>query len=255
MSRRPLVLHLFRRLVGEDLDLRLAAVAGLQFDEPVVETALAELLAQTLAFAAAVVIGRHGQRLAGVFNALLPRDERWLQRCFGNRGWGCTRLHQQHLEQAILGGEFGAVLDLLELLLAHHVDAHLDEIAHDGLDVAADVADLGELRGLDLEEGRVGQLRETSRNLRLAHAGRADHEDVLRHDLLGELGPELLAARAIAQRDGDRALGGRLPDDVFVELGDGLARCQLFKRERLVFCGAGEIDSHRCLAVLSVRLR
>ena len=43
-------------------------------------------------------------------------------------------------------------------LVAHHVDAEFDQVADHRLDVAADVADLGELRGLDLEERRLRQL-------------------------------------------------------------------------------------------------
>ena len=51
--------------------------------------------------------------------------------------------------------------------------ADLDEIAHDLLDVAPDVADLGELGRLDLEERRAGELGEAARDLGLAAAGRA----------------------------------------------------------------------------------
>ena len=40
------------------------------------------------------------------------------------------------------------------------------------------------------------------------------------------LGRELLPAHAVAQRDGDRALGVLLADDVLVELDDDLARRQ-----------------------------
>jgi hypothetical protein len=73
-------------------------------------------------------------------------------------------------------------------LLAHHVDGDLDEVAHHRLDVAPDVADLGELRGLDLQERRLREPREPPRDLGLADAGRPDHQDVLRRDLLGQLG-------------------------------------------------------------------
>ena len=103
-------------------------------------------------------------------------------------------------------------------------DADLDEIAHDLLDVAADIADLGELGRLDLEEGRAGELGEPARNLGLADAGRADHQDVLRQHLLAQLLVELQAPPAVAQRDRDRALGIGLADDEAVELGDDFAR-------------------------------
>ena len=52
----------------------------------------------------------------------------------------------------------------------------------------------------------------------LPDAGRADHQDVLRRDLLAQRLGHLLAPPAVAQRDRDRTLGGVLPDDVLVEL-------------------------------------
>jgi hypothetical protein len=63
----------------------------------------------------------------------------------------------------------------------------LDQIAHDLLDIAADIADLGELGRLDLDEGRVGQLRQAAADLGLADAGRADHQDVLGRHLVAQL--------------------------------------------------------------------
>ena len=100
------------------------------------------------------------------------------------------------------------------------------------------------LRGFDLEEGRVGELGEAAGDLGFADAGGADHDDVFGHDVVGELGGELLPAHAVAQGDGDGALGGVLADDVLVELGDDLARGHLVEREGLVFCGSGEKDCH-----------
>jgi len=46
--------------------------------------------------------------------------------------------------------------------------ADLDQVAHDLLDVAADIADLGELGRLDLDERRVGQPRQPAADLGLA---------------------------------------------------------------------------------------
>ena len=101
--------------------------------------------------------------------------------------------------------------------------ANLDQIAHDLLDVAADIADLGELGRLDLEERRAGKLGEAAGNLGLADAGRADHQDVLRQHLLAQLLVELQPPPAVAQRDRDRALGVVLADDEAVELGNDFA--------------------------------
>ena len=100
----------------------------------------------------------------------------------------------------------------------HHVDGELGQVADHRLDVAADVADLGELRRLDLDERRLRQPRQAAGDLRLADAGRPDHQDVLRRDLLGQLRRQLLAPRAVAQRDRHGALGLVLADDVLVEL-------------------------------------
>jgi hypothetical protein len=50
---------------------------------------------------------------------------------------------------------------------SHQCDAGLDQVPHHRIDIAADIALLGELRGLDLEERQVRQLRQASRDLRL----------------------------------------------------------------------------------------
>ena len=97
------------------------------------------------------------------------------------------------------------------------------KIAHDLVHVAADITDFGELGGFDLDERRAGELGQAPRDLRLADAGRADHQDVLGQDLLAHVPFELLPPPAIAQRNGDGALGVALADDVAVELGDDLA--------------------------------
>jgi hypothetical protein len=65
----------------------------------------------------------------------------------------------------------GARLDVLAHLLAHQADGDLDQVADDLLDVAADIADLGELGRLDLDERRTGKARQAARYLGLADAG------------------------------------------------------------------------------------
>ena len=94
-----------------------------------------------------------------------------------------ARRRQQHVQHAVLGGIHRPVAHAAHGRLAAVLDGDLDQVAHDGIHVAADIADLGELRRLDLDEGRVGEPRQTTRDLRLADAGGADHEDVLRRDL------------------------------------------------------------------------
>ena len=92
--------------------------------------------------------------------------------------------------------------------------------------------------------GRVGQLGEAAREFGFADAGGADHEDVLGHHVFGHLGRKLLAAQAVAQRDGDGAFGVGLPDDVLIELADDFARRQLVENRPFLDGLAGEVDDH-----------
>ena len=133
-------------------------------------------------------------------------------------------LADQRVEHALLGLPMRLRLHVPTLLVAHQEDARLDEVADHLLDVAADIADLGEFRRLHLDEGRIRELGEAAGDLRLADAGRADHQDVLGQHLLAHRAAKLLAAPAVAERDRDGALGVLLADDVAVEFGDGLAR-------------------------------
>ena len=128
-----------------------------------------------------------------------------------------------------------------EPLLAHQLHGDLGQVADHRFDVAADVADLGELRRFDLEERRLRELRQPPRDLGLADAGRADHQDVLRRDFFGHLRRQLLSAHAVAQRDRDGALGLVLADDVLVELGDDLPRRERFDGRGGRF---GKVDRH-----------
>ena len=129
----------------------------------------------------------------------------------------------QRIEHALLGGQLRAGLHVLALALADLRDRDLDEVADDLLDVAADIADLGEFGGFDLDEGRAGELRQPPRDLGLADAGRPDHQDVFRQHLFAQAAGELQPPPAVAQRDRDRALGVGLADDEAVEFGDDFA--------------------------------
>ena len=137
------------------------------------------------------------------------------------------RRRQQQIEQSLVDALVREVFDLRLALAAHHVDRALDEVAHHRLDVASDVADFGELRRLDLDERRAGELGEATGDLRLPHARRADEDDVVRRDLLANRFGRALAAPAVAQRDRDRLLRVGLPDDVAIELRRDLTRRQI----------------------------
>ena len=169
----------------------------------VIQPSLAELLAQLLA--------RPLRLLADRRRALVELR-------------GGRQRRQQQVEHALLGRHLRLLAHLRGPLLADELHRDLGQIADHRLDVAPDVADFGELRRLDLEERRLRQLRQPPRDLGLADAGRADHQDVLRRDLLRHLGGQLLPPHPVAQRDRDGALRLVLADDVLVELGDDLPR-------------------------------
>ena len=123
---------------------------------------------------------------------------------------------------------FGGVLRLgalaAHLTFALLLDGDVDEIAHDRIDVLADVADLGELRGFDFEKRRAREFRQASRDFGFTDASRADHQDVFRQHLLAQFARELLAPPAVAQRNRNRALGVMLTDDIAVEIGRASCR-------------------------------
>ena len=108
----------------------------------------------------------------------------------------------------------------------------LQELQEDVLDVLADVAGLGERRGIRDGERHVEPLRQRLREVGLAAAGRAEEQDVALRDLdlvgalLGRLDRAVRAHALVVVVDGDRqrALRGVLPDDVLLEEPEDLAR-------------------------------
>ena len=175
--------------------------AQVEFDFALVQCTLAQHLAE---FLARLLITRAGLGVGGESHHL--------------------RVGQQRIEQAFLGRIRRAIAHLGDLFVARHLHGDFGQVLDDGIHLAAYVAHLGELGGFHLHERRFREPREPARDLGLAAAGGADHENVLRGDLLAQRVFDLHAAPAIAQRDGDRALGGALADDVFVEFGNDFAR-------------------------------
>ena len=194
--------HLFDARVGGDFEVG-AAVFHFQFHDALVELALAQPLAQ---FLARTVDAFAGLRL---------------------------RRHQQ-IEQALFGVGLGAVGHFFQALLAHHVDGDIHQVADHRFHVAAHVADFGELAGLHLQKRRIRQPRQPPRDFGLADARGADHEDVLRHHLVGHFGRQFLAADAVAQRDGHGALGFGLSDYVLIQFAHDFARGELVEDRFLV---------------------
>ena len=173
-----------------------------------IEPSVAQLVAQLLARALRLLANRC--RLVVVVR--------------GRREW-----RQQQIEHPLLGRVTRLFAHLHQPLLLHHVDGQLDEVAHHGLDVAPHVSDLGELRRLDLDERRLREPREAARDLGLADAGRADHQDVLWMNLTPQLLVQELPPVAVTQRHGNRPLGIELTDDVLVEFDHHLRRGQVLE--------------------------
>ena len=148
------------------------------------------------------------------------------------------RVHQflwrrnKDVDQAFLCVFRRLFLDLFQFLPAHHTHGCLYEIPHDGFNVASDISDLCELRRLDLEKGRTDETGKAAGDLRFADTRRADHEDVLRNDVLAHIGIELPAAPAVAQGDGDGALRFLLADNIFIQFCNNLARCLFVHADR-----------------------
>ena len=136
----------------------------------------------------------------------------------GVAGWG-----QQDIQDALLGGFLSPEAHARHFLFAVHLDRHVHQVAHDGFHVATHIAHLGELGRFDLDEGRVGQFGQAPGDLRFADAGGPDHQDILGRDLGAQFLGQLHAPPAIAQRNGDCALGGVLANDVFVQFVNNLA--------------------------------
>ncbi len=126
----------------------------------------------------------------------------------------------QSVEQSLHRCLRGGLADRLAAAVAFEPNGVFDEVAGDLFDIASDIADFGELGRLYLDEGGIGQLGETARNLGLAATGRADHQDILGRHLVAKFGIDVLTPPAIAQGDRDRTLGVLLADDMLVERRD-----------------------------------
>ena len=107
------------------------------------------------------------------------------------------------------------------VLRALHIAARApDEIAHEIIDVAADIPRLAELRRVRLHERHTDEFRRRADEMRLADARRTEQQDVLllvkRRGVSLKREPHML--EVIAQRDTENLLRLRLPDDEAVQV-------------------------------------
>src|SRR5271155_3928990 len=227
--------HFLDALIGDDFEGRHLAFANFDFDHARVELAFAQLGAKFF------------PRASYLFAALNFRGGRSVRRN--------GRRREEQVEQAVFGGLLGALGDFVELFFTDHINRGFDEIADHGFHVAADVADFGVFRGFHFDEGETCQAREAAGDFRLADASGADHQNIFRQNIFGELGWKFLPADPIAQSDGYGFFGEILADDIFIQLDDDFARGKLverrerFRLRRLRFV-SGQVDDHVFLRFL-----
>ena len=221
-----------RLLAGAALDLLVEADERAAADEEDVgRVDLEEFLVRMLAPA----LGRHvgdgafqnlQQRLLHAFARDVPRDRGVL----------------------VLAADLVDLVDIDDPLLAllDVAARRLQQLEDDVLDVLADVARLGERRGVDNREGDGEELGERLREERLAGAGRTDEQDVRLGQLdfvpAARLLLDLDALVVVVDRDRELLLGLFLADDVLVEelldfLGDGQRRARAAARLEAVVVG------------------
>src|ERR1700688_58754 len=176
--------HLFDALIRDDLEGRKITLASFNFDGAVVEFAFAQLLPQFLSRAA----GRFSEsgiavddNSAGVRGrAIVGRSRR------GRR--------QKNIEQTFFRVQFGLVGNVFKFFFANHFDGDLDQIANHGFHLAAYVTDFSKLGSFYFKKWGVRELSQSPGDFGFADAGRADHQDVLRHHFFSNFGREFLPA-------------------------------------------------------------
>ena len=129
------------------------------------------------------------------------------------------------MEDPLLGGVFGTHAHLLHFGNARLLDRDVSEVANNGIDILANIPHLGKFGCLDLDERGICQARQATRNLGLANAGGAYHQNVLRCDFSAQSGLYLLAPPAIAQGNRDGSLGLMLANNVLVEFDNNFLGC------------------------------
>ena len=125
-----------------------------------------------------------------------------------------------------------AIRHFIQFFLSHHIDGGFHQIADHGFNIAPHVADFRVFGGFDLHEWAARQARKSPGNFGFAHAGRANHQDILGQHVFSNFRRQLLSAHTIAQRNRNCALGRILPDDIFIELRDDFARGHVVKRRK-----------------------
>jgi hypothetical protein len=125
---------------------------------------------------------------------------------------------------------FGALGHFVQFFLAHHVDGGLDQIAHHGFHVAADVADFGVFRGFHLDERAAGQAREAPRDFRFPTPVGPIIRIFFGRTSSAISGVSFWRRTRLRNATATARFAAACPDDVFVQLDDNFSRSQLVKR-------------------------
>ena len=98
--------------------------------------------------------------------------------------------------------------------------SHLQQAREDALDILADIAGLGEHRGIHDGKRHLQQMGDGTRHQRLACTRGTDHDDIALlnlHAIVGLLLTEALVV--VIDSHGEIALGVVLPDDILIQIG------------------------------------
>jgi len=141
--------HLLDPLIAVDLEGREVLLADLDLDQPRVEPPFTQLLAELLP-GSVVGIERSG---IGLFDHI-DHSIRIFYRCRLAILINCAAAigRQEQIKDSLFDVLLGLLSDLGHLFRPDKVDRDLDQIADHRFDIAADIAHLGELRGLDLQK-------------------------------------------------------------------------------------------------------
>ncbi len=164
----------------------------------VIQLAFTQLFAKRLA---------GGRGLLGLFSLAPVIFRRW----------------DQHVENALFRHLFRTVAVFLDRLHTHHFHGGIGQIADNRVNFFTDIAHFGEFSRFYFDEGRIGQLRQTTGDFGFTDAGWTDHQNVFRRHFVAQLFVELHTTPAVTQGNSNRALGIVLTDNVFVQFADNFA--------------------------------
>ncbi len=168
--------HLLNALVRHDFKRRKIPLPHINLHLTLVQFPLAQLLPQFL------------PRPRRRFRQRRPRINHHSSRCSTFRRPRRRRWRQQNIQQPLLRVQLGLVGNVLQLFLAHIIDRNLHQIPHHRLHIPPHIPHLRKLRSLHFQKRRIRQLRQSSRNLRLPHPRRPNHDYVFGNDFFGQVG-------------------------------------------------------------------